>query len=241
MLDYYLSKDNDYINDVIVGIDECACGVMAGDMFICAVIWHPNNITEKVKGMDNPLIEKIKDSKKMSKSLKKREELKKFIEENCDIFKIYRVSREIVDEKNILQARLYGYKKILDDIYKDYKFDRILIDGTYCNNYHLDNGYQIPHTCIEKGDDKYLQIAAASMLAKIYHDIYIRELVEEYPKLQDYDLQNNVGYGTKKHLDALKEKGYTQFHRKSYGIIKQLVNDKKYNHILPKHLDNEEE
>lgn len=232
MLEYYLSKDNEFKNDVIVGIDECACGVMAGDMFIGAVIWHPNLENEKVKGYNNPLIEKIKDSKKMTKNLKKREQLKEFIEENCDIFKIYRVSRDIVDEKNILQARLYGYKMILDELYKEYKFDRILIDGTYCNIYQLENGYQIPHTCIEKGDNKYLQIAAASMLAKIYHDKYIRELVEKYPGLKDYDIQNNVGYGTKKHLDGLKEKGYTQFHRKSYGIIKELVKEKKYNHLL---------
>jgi ribonuclease HII len=231
VLDYYLSNDEDIKKEVIVGIDECACGVMAGDMFIGAVIWHPDE-NGKLKGMDNPLMEKIKDSKKMTKNLKKREELRKFIEENCNSFKIYRVSHQIVDELNILQARLYGYKKILDEIYDTYKFDRIIIDGTYCNPYYLDNGYQIVHTCIEGGDNKYVQIAAASMLAKIYHDIYIRELVDKYPELKEYDIHNNVGYGTKKHLEALKNKGYTQFHRKSYGIIKELVNQKKYNHLI---------
>jgi ribonuclease HII len=235
MLEYYLSKDDDFKDEVIVGIDECACGVMAGDMFICALIWHPNK-EGYIKGMDNPLIEKIMDSKKMTKNVKKREELRKFIEENCDAFKIYRVSREIVDDINILQARLYGYKNVLDQLYKEYKFNRIIIDGTYFNIYKLENGYQILHTCIEKGDNKYLQIAAASMLAKIYHDNYISELVEEYPELKDYDLHNNVGYGTKKHLRALKEKGYTQFHRRSYGIIKNLVKENKYNHLINKNV-----
>ena len=78
---------------------------------------------------------------------------------------------------------------------------------------------QIPHLCIEGGDNIYTCIAAASILAKVARDKYVTELCEKYPDLKErYSIHTNKGYGTKKHMDGIKEHGITQWHRQSYGI-----------------------
>jgi len=75
-----------------------------------------------------------------------------------------------------------------------------------------------------KGDNTYSVIAAASILAKNAHDEYIFELCEKYPDLKrKYDLHNNVGYGTKKHMEGIREHGITQWHRKSFGVCKNSI------------------
>ena len=73
------------------------------------------------------------------------------------------------------------------------------------------------------GDDKYKSIAAASILAKTYRDNYIKELVKANPELEKYDIHNNKGYGTKKHLEAIKKYGITRWHRKSFSPCNQLI------------------
>ena len=94
--------------------------------------------------------------------------------------------------------------------------DHILVDGTNFNKYS-----NIPYTCIVSGDDKYYSIAAASILAKVEHDWYIENLCKKHPELNEkYDLLNNMGYGTKKHMESIKKYGTTQYHRKSFGICK---------------------
>ena len=83
---------------------------------------------------------------------------------------------------------------------------------------------QVPHTCIEKGDNIYTCIAAASILAKVFRDKYIKQLCEEHPKLdENYGILRNKGYGTKKHIEGIKTYGITDFHRKTYGICKDYV------------------
>ena len=76
----------------------------------------------------------------------------------------------------------------------------------------------IPHTCVKGGDAKYLSIAAASILAKVAHDNYILQLLEDNPELEKYGIQTNMGYGTKKHMEAIQNNGITTFHRKSFTI-----------------------
>ena len=83
---------------------------------------------------------------------------------------------------------------------------------------------QIANKCIEGGDNKYTSIAAASILAKVERDKYIDELCREYPNLNErYDILKNKGYGTKKHMDGIKEFGITAFHRRTYGICKNYT------------------
>jgi ribonuclease HII len=83
---------------------------------------------------------------------------------------------------------------------------------------------QIPHVCVEGGDNKYSSIAAASILAKVARDTYIDELCQQNPELiERYSIDSNKGYGAKKHLDGIKEHGITIWHRRSFGICKEYV------------------
>jgi ribonuclease HII len=101
----------------------------------------------------------------------------------------------------------------------------LLVDGNDFKNYTYinkdDQFEEIPHVCIEGGDNKYCSIAAASILAKVERDSYIEELCNKHPELiEKYDLLNNKGYGTKKHIDGIIKYGITEQHRKSFGICK---------------------
>ena len=101
----------------------------------------------------------------------------------------------------------------------------LLIDGNYFTPYQDDTHYgrEIPCNCVVGGDDSYYSIAAASILAKDYHTKMIKKLVNNNSKLLLYDIHNNKGYGTKKHINALKEYGLTEFHRKTFGICKNMA------------------
>ena len=82
---------------------------------------------------------------------------------------------------------------------------------------------QIPHICVESGDNTYASIAAASILAKVTRDEYIMQMCRENPELNTrYDLESNKGYGTKKHMDGIKTHGISQWHRKSFGLCKEF-------------------
>ena len=88
---------------------------------------------------------------------------------------------------------------------------------SFFRKYISKSGDHVNHVTIEKGDAKYASISAASVLAKEYHDDYIEELVEENPELDEkYGLLSNMGYGTQKHMDGIKEHGVSKFHRKSF-------------------------
>ena len=105
----------------------------------------------------------------------------------------------------------------IDHITQNISVDRILVDGNYFPYYtHKDSFEIIPHVCIPGGDDIYLNIAAASILAKEYHDEYIIKLCNDNPILHNYDIKNNKGYGTKNHILSLTDFGPTQWHRKSF-------------------------
>ena len=84
------------------------------------------------------------------------------------------------------------------------------------------DGEYISHTTVVKGDSKYTSIAAASILAKVARDRYIYELCEKYPKLDEYyGIKSNKGYGSKKHIEGIKQHGISPWHRKSFGLCKQ--------------------
>mgnify|MGYP003949630137 FL=1 len=191
-------------NIIEVGLDEVARGCMFGRVYTAAVIW-PTDYIE-----DPNFI--IKDSKKLSKQ--KREELYYYIIDNALDWNINYIESGEIDKINILQATLKSMHTNLDNLMID--VDHILVDGTNFNKYS-----NIPYTCIVKGDNKYYSIAAASILAKVEHDWYIENLCKKYPELNEkYDLLNNMGYGTKKHMESIKKYGTTQYHRKSFGICK---------------------
>lgn len=198
---YYFGNDEDEIQ---VGIDEAGRGCFAGPVFAAAVIWDRN----KQDDMTN----QIKDSKKLSK--KKRNELRKYIEENAIAYSVQSCDKEAIEEMNILQATYKAMHKCLKNINVEQgiEFDRILVDGDRFKPYAC----QV-HECIPQGDNHYICIAAASILAKTYHDEWITNVCEEDKSLDEkYKWLSNMGYGTKAHREGIMKHGITELHRDSF-------------------------
>ncbi len=199
-----------------VGLDEAGRGCFLGRVYAAGVIL-PNNILEIME--KNKI--KIRDSKKLSK--KNRIKAREFIEKNALAYAVaYRENTDI-DKKNILRATMEAMHECVSKL--SITPEKILVDGTYFPVYRDASGEFIEDECVTKGDDTYLCIAAASILAKTYKDEYIENLVKENPELEIYDLLNNSGYGTAKHIEAIKNYGLSDFHRKTFGICKDFVNE----------------
>jgi ribonuclease HII len=188
-----------------VGIDEAGRGCLFGPVTVAAVVWLHED--------PDPTLE-IKDSKKVGE--KKRLILKDYIETNAIAWSVQFISPEEIDELNILQATMKGMHKCIDEIRSQLEIDTILVDGNSFNIYTDENLDYLNHECVINGDNTYKSIAAASILAKTYRDEYIINLVKEYPELSMYAIQNNKGYGTKAHMDSIKENGITEWHRKTF-------------------------
>jgi len=202
-----------YFEDLLeVGVDEVARGCLAGPVYTAAVIW-PKEIEPE---LDNMI---TKDSKKYSK--RRRLILKDYIEENCIDYSVTSESNIIIDKVNILNATLLSMHNSISNL--NIEIDHILVDGTTFKNYYNKNNELIPNTCIVNGDAKYTPIACASILAKVYHDEYIEKLCDENPDYKKYDWHNNMCYGTEKHLNAIREYGITDLHRKTFGICKDYL------------------
>jgi ribonuclease HII len=203
-----LSKYFETSMETQICMDECARGSLFGPVYAAAVIWDVTN-------EDDEMLCKIKDSKKMSR--KKRNELVKFIETNCIEYCVKRVEHDKIDEINILNATYEAMHECVAEINNRVKIDRIVVDGNRFKPYVGLDGLQIKHDCVVKGDDKYIGIAAASILAKTYHDDWIDYICDVNPDLHEkYKLKNNMGYGTKDHMKGLETYGLTEYHRKSF-------------------------
>lgn len=118
-------------------------------------------------------------------------------------------------------AEMYERSSLLDTNTQQPRFDAILVDGSHFRPYVYPcgsvEGAYVPHTCIVDGDNTYLSIAAASILAKVKHDELIESLVKAHPELaEQYDLLHNMGYGTRKHLEGLQRYGPSPYHRRSF-------------------------
>tara|TARA_B110000967_G_C18839829_1_gene538741 strand:+ start:910 stop:1506 length:597 start_codon:yes stop_codon:yes gene_type:complete len=190
-----------------VGIDEAGRGPLFGRVYVGAVIIPPDETFNQSF---------IKDSKKLSE--RKRLIAYDFIKENAIDYTSFYYDEKEVDEKNIFNATYEGMHKALDRLLV--QPDHILVDGIYFPIY-MQNNIIIPYTCIEKGDNKYLSIAAASIVAKVERDKYIYDLCDNHPELvENYSINQNKGYGTKKHIEGIKLHGITKWHRKTFGICK---------------------
>jgi len=177
------------------GIDEAGRGSLAGPVTAAAVILGKN--------FDN---KNLNDSKKLSP--KKRLELKQYIEKNALAYSVAFVSSLHIDKNNILNSTFKAMHMSLEGL--DIEPDFILIDGNLFKPYK-----DLKYRCIIKGDQKYQNIAAASILAKTYRDEYMSNLHINFP---EYDWIKNKGYGTKFHIDMIKKFGRTKYHRKSFQI-----------------------
>ena len=180
-----------------VGIDEAGRGCIAGPVTASAVILP--------KGFNNKYLD---DSKKLSE--KKRLELKIIIEKEAVDYSVFFINAKIIDKINILNSTFKAMHCALNNLKTQPNF--ILVDGNKFIQYN-----DIPHKCIIKGDGKYQNIAAASILAKTYRDEYMKKLHSKYP---EFGWNTNKGYGTKFHMDMINKHGKTDFHRKSFNLKK---------------------
>jgi len=194
-------------NNLEIGLDEAGRGCLLGPVFTAGVILNDFK--------SSPPPYEIKDSKKCS--AKVRGILREYIEENSIAYCVEKIDVERIDKVNILNATMEGMEKCVDNITSVINVDRLLVDGNYFPVYMNKSTFEfIPHVCIPGGDDKYHNIAAASILAKEYRDEYIIKLCEFNKILDNFDIRNNKGYGTKAHMSVLKKHGPTEFHRKSF-------------------------
>jgi len=180
-------------NGIEVGLDEVGRGCLAGPVVTAAVILP--------KDFNYPI---VKDSKKLTE--KKRKEAFELIKKHAISYSISFTSPKVVDDINILQATMESMHNSLNSI--NVEFQHILVDGNYFKPYK-----EIPHTCIIKGDNTYYSIAAASILAKVSRDEYMIELHNEFP---EYGWDSNKGYGSVKHIEAIKNIGINEHHRTSF-------------------------
>tara|TARA_B100001758_G_C18119106_1_gene457749 strand:- start:5 stop:559 length:555 start_codon:yes stop_codon:yes gene_type:complete len=155
----------------------------------------------------------IKDSKKLSR--KKRDQMRKYIESVAIDYAVEYAEPKEIDKLNILHATMATMHRALDKL--SVIPSNIVVDGNYFKMYSDKDNSIIPHQLIKGGDNKYRNIAAASILSKCYHDDYIDELLEKEPDLLKYGWQTNMGYGTKTHMEAIKKYGITKYHRKSFA------------------------
>jgi ribonuclease HII len=181
------------------GTDEAGRGCLAGPVTAAAVIL-PNNFKNEI----------LNDSKQLSE--KKRELLKPLIESESISYGVAHVFPEEIDKINILNASILAMHK---SILQLNEVEFISVDG---NKFKNING--IPFQTIIKGDGKYLNIAAASILAKTFRDAYMETIHQEFPM---YNWKKNKGYPTKEHRDAIKKFGVTKYHRKSFKLLPEQL------------------
>lgn len=200
----------DVPNGVWASVDEVGRGCLAGSVCAAVVVWSTEY--EPATPEDAKLLGMIKDSKKVSE--KNRTKLSSFIKEHAVDYAVCCVESEEIDRINILQATYKAMHGALDKIKTP--FDRIVVDGDKFKPYMTPNGEFVPHTCVIKGDAKLLQVAAASIIAKVHRDEEISGLARANHSLAVYDWASNKGYGTVKHVEAIKKHGLSPYHRRTF-------------------------
>jgi ribonuclease HII len=191
----------DYAGEVICGVDEAGRGPLAGPVFAAAVILDPAK----------PIIG-LRDSKKLSPT--RRDELALIIQRDALAWSIAQCSAAEIDALNILQATMLAMRRAIEGL--SVAPTLALIDGNRCPV------TTIRTEAIVKGDDKVIEISAASILAKTARDALLLEMHARYPQ---YAFDQHKGYPTALHLARLKEHGVTPEHRRSYAPVRELLSE----------------
>lgn len=187
-------------NQIEAGCDEAGRGCLAGPVFAAAVILPPD--------FENELLD---DSKKLTE--KQRYELRPIIEKEALAWAVEMVSNTEIDEINILSASFLAMNHAVQKL--KITPQHLLIDG---NRFRPQTN--IPFTCMIKGDGRFCSIAAASVLAKTYRDDFMNNIHREFPF---YNWDQNKGYPTKKHREAIRKYGVTQYHRLSFRLLDEQL------------------
>lgn len=220
----YYMENNEELNIIEAGVDEAGRGPMFGRVYTASVIL-PN-----YKQNPNFNFSLLKDSKRFS-SKKKLLDVYNYIVENAIAYNIQYMESDDIDEINIRNATLQCMLQSILQL--TIKPEFVLIDGCdFPREFYIYNrekktyeqnkiNLHFKTLCIEGGDNEYCSIAAASILAKVSRDKWIEEMCTLYPYLDTiFYMNSHKGYGTKKHIDAIKNNGITKWHRKSFGICK---------------------
>ncbi|MCU4156415.1 ribonuclease HII [Carboxylicivirga sp. A043] len=191
-----------YLNEQLIeaGCDEAGRGCLAGPVVAAAVIL-PKDFKHEL----------LNDSKQLTE--KQRQKLRPIIEQEAIAWAVSFVDHKEIDEINILKASYVAMHRSVDQLKT--KPEHLLIDG---NRFIPYKG--IDHTCIIKGDGKYLSIAAASVLAKTHRDEYMEKMHEQYPH---YAWDKNKGYPTKAHRAGIKEHGISPIHRLTFRLLDEQL------------------
>lgn len=189
-----------YKRKIECGTDEAGRGCLAGPVTAAAVIL-PRRFKNTI----------LNDSKILNVS--QRLILKDIIEKKAICFSVTHLDNNKVDEINILNASILAMHHCIDKMKT--RPEHILVDGNRFKPYP-----HIPHLCVIKGDGKYLNIAAASILAKTYRDAFMEEIHEEFPM---YNWKKNKGYPTAEHREAIKKYGITKYHRKTFRLLPEQL------------------
>ena len=208
-----LQTKHNLANKYEIGVDECARGPLFGRLYTAAAV-----LPEE---FDHHL---MKDSKKI-KSRKKMKDLSDYIKSHAIAYSVEFIEAEEIDKINIRQAVLKSMRQSITNVIDKLGSSEVfaVVDGNDFLSFKH-NDITVPFTTVKQGDNTYSFIAAASILAKYAHDTYIAELCDSEPELHEkYDLLNNVGYGTKKHIEGIEKYGISQYHRKSYARCKDAV------------------
>jgi ribonuclease HII len=215
------------LQQIEIGIDEAGRGPLFGRLYVAAVVLPKDAaVAEEWRARE------IRDSKKYT-SKKKIAEISKYIQETAFAWNIQYVEAAEIDAINIRQAVLMAMHRCVKEILSMLNTEEkrgvfLLVDGCdFTPHIEWDTDSEtmreVPSVTIEGGDGKYIAIAAASILAKVARDEYILALCEERPELvEKYGLNTNMGYGTKIHMDGIRQYGIAEGHRKSYGPCKNV-------------------
>lgn len=182
------------------GTDEAGRGCLAGPVTAAAVIL-PDDFSHEL----------LNDSKQLSE--KSRDALRPLIEAHALCYSVTHIEHNIIDEINILNASIRAMQECVQKLNPAPNF--LIVDGNRFKPIQ-----DIPHSCIVKGDSKFMSIAAASVLAKTWRDDYMNRIHEEFPM---YNWKQNKGYPTEEHRAAIKKYGVTKYHRMSFRLLPEQL------------------
>ena len=195
-------RDNNI--EYIAGVDEVGRGPLVGPVVAACVV------LPKEFNLDG-----LTDSKKLSE--KKRDFYFEEVKRQALGYGVGIIDEKKIDEVNIYEATKLAMKEAIEECKKTCKIEHVLIDA-------MPLELDVPTTSIIKGDLKSITISAASVIAKVTRDRMLDELHEKFPM---YDFKKNKGYPTKKHLEAIEEYGIIDEHRRSYGPVKNYLENHK--------------
>lgn len=192
---------------VVIGVDEAGRGAFFSRMYSVAAVYDPLLFS---KATENKIV--IRDSKKMTP--RQRHFSYEFLLDHC-LFGVGYCDEKEIDEMGISRCNILSMHRAIDDLllkHPDLEIERIRVDGVLFQPYR-----GIPHELVVRGESAHPEIAVASILAKTHRDLFVLDLCEQCPELDEkYHLKKNKGYGTAKHIEGIRQHGLHPFHRKTF-------------------------